>query len=151
MMRFLVFVVAFAVAMPATAHVSVWPKESVQGAREKYEIRVPNEKQADTIALEVRFPVGLKVSAFEQKPGWNTEPLRDSSGAIVGVRWSGKLSPQQFTEFGLLAANPATGSQLVWIATQLYADGTRAEWSGEPGSKAPAPRVMLKPAVPRQR
>ena len=144
MSRLSIVAVALALATPAAAHVSVWPKESVQGAREKYEIRVPNEKQADTIALEIRFPAGLKVSSFEQKPGWNTEPLRDPSGVIVGARWTGKLPPQQFTEFGLIAANPATGGQLVWSATQVYADGTRVEWSGEPGSKAPAPRVTLK-------
>ena len=146
-MRLPIFILALAAAMPATSHVSVWPKESIQNAREKYEIRVPNEKQADTIALEVRFPAGLKVSSFEQKPGWNTEALRDPSGAIIGARWSGRLPSQQFTEFGLLAANPASGSQLLWSATQLYADGTKVEWSGEPGSKAPAPRVTLKPAV----
>ena len=146
-MRLPILILALAVAVPATAHVSVWPKESVQGEREKYEIRVPNEKQVDTIALEVGFPSGLKVTSFEQKPGWNTEPLRDPSGAIIGARWTGRLPPQQFTEFGLLAVNPATGSQLLWSATQVYADGTKVEWSGEPGSKAPAPRVTLKPAV----
>jgi uncharacterized protein YcnI len=150
-MRSLIFAVVLAAAMPAAAHVSVWPKESVQGAREKYEIRVPNEKQADTVALEIRFPSGLKVSSFEQKPGWNTEPLRDSAGAIVGVRWTGKLPPQQFTEFGLLAANPATGGEIAWSATQVFADGTKVEWSGELGSKTPAPRVMLKPAAARSR
>ena len=146
-MRLPILILALAVAVPATAHVSVWPKESVQGEREKYEIRVPNEKQVDTIALEVRFPSGLKVTSFEQKPGWNTEPLRDPSGAIIGARWTGRLPPQQFTEFGLLAVNPATGSQLLWSATQVYADGTKVEWSGEPGSKTPAPRVTLNPAV----
>lgn len=151
MTRLSILPVALALATPAAAHVSVWPKESVQGAREKYEIRVPSEKQADTIAVEVRIPAGLKVSSFEQKPGWNTEVLRDSSGVIIGARWTGRLAPQQFTEFGLLAANPATGSELVWSATQVYADGTRIEWSGESGSKAPAPRVALKPAVPRPR
>ena len=150
-MRLPILILALAAAMPASAHVSVWPKESVSGAREKYEIRVPSEKQSDTIALEVRFPAGLKVSAFEQKPGWNIEGLHDSSGAIIGARWTGKLLPQQFTEFGLLAANPATGSELIWIATQLYADGTRVDWSGGAGSKAPAPRVTLKPAAGPQR
>lgn len=146
-MRLPILFIALASGMPAAAHVSVWPKESVQGAREKYEIRVPNEKQADTIAVDVRIPAGLKVSSFEQKPGWNTEVLRDSSGAIIGARWTGRLPPQQFTEFGLLAANPASSGELVWRATQVYADGTKVEWSGEAGSKAPAPRVTLKPAA----
>jgi len=104
---------------------------------------VPDEKQVDTVALELRFPPGLRVTSIEQKPGWMSELLRDASGNAIGVRWTGKLAPMQFTELGLLAANPATGSELVWSAIQTFADGTRIEWSGPPGSKAPAPRVTL--------
>jgi uncharacterized protein YcnI len=139
-------ILAMLVAAPASAHVTVWPNESAAGAREKYEIRVPNEKQADTIALEVRFPAGLKVTAFEQKAGWSTELLRDPSGAVTGARWSGRLAPMQFTEFGLLAANPRKGGELVFTAVQVYSDGTKSEWSGAADSKTPAPRVTLTPA-----
>ena len=143
-MRWTIFAAVLAAAAPAPAHVTVWPKESVQGDREKYEIRVPNEKQSDTIAVEVRFPAGLKVSSFEQKPGWSTEPLRDASGAIIGARWAGRLPPSQFTEFGLLATNPGVG-ELAWTTTQFYSDGSKIEWSGPAGSKSPAPRVKLNP------
>ena len=136
----------FAVAAPAAANVSVWPQQSTQGAREKYEIRVPNEKQADTIQVEVRFPAGLRVTALEQKPGWFTEPLRDKDGRIVAARWTGRLAPGQFTEFGILAVNPATGTVLEWTAIQAFADGGKIEWSGKPGSKTPAARVTLGPA-----
>jgi hypothetical protein len=136
---------ALAAATPAPARVSVWPQQSANGAREKYEIRVPNEKQADTISIEVRFPAGVRVTSFEQKPGWMTEAVRDGSGRIVGVRWTGKLPPSQFAEFGLLAVNPASGGELAWPAIQSFSDGTRIDWSGKPGSKAPAARVTLTP------
>jgi uncharacterized protein YcnI len=136
---------ALAAAAPAPAHVSVWPQQSANGAREKYEIRVPNEKQADTTSIEVLFPAGARVTSFEQKPGWMTETVRDGGGRIVGVRWTGKLPPSQFAEFGLLAVNPASGGELVWPAVQTYADGSRVDWSGKPGSKAPAARVTLTP------
>lgn len=135
-------------ATAASAHVTVWPKESAAGAHEKYEIRVPNEKRVDTVAIEVRFPAALKVTSFEQKPGWMTEPVRDTSGQTVGVRWTGKLPPQQFVEFGLLAVNPAGAADLGWSATQSYADGAKIDWSGPPGSKTPAPHVSIK-AAPR--
>jgi uncharacterized protein YcnI len=135
----------FAVASPAAANVSVWPQQSATGAREKYEIRVPNEKQADTTSIELRFPAGVRVTSFEQKPGWMTEAVRDGSGKIVGVRWTGKLPPSQFAEFGLLAVNPAAGTLLEWTAIQAYADGGKIEWSGKPGSKTPAARVTLVP------
>ena len=142
-MRVLLFLAAMALAASASAHVTVSPKESMAGAHETYEVRMPNEKQADTIALELRFPAGLKINSIEQKPDWRTEPLRDASGALVGVRWTGKLAPMQFTRFGLLASNPQSAGDLAWTATQFYADGTKIEWSGPAGSKTPAPRVTL--------
>jgi uncharacterized protein YcnI len=142
----LILAAALLAAAPAPAHVTVSPQQSTQSAREKYEIRVPNEKQADTIQVEVRFPAGLRVTALEQKAGWFTEPLRDKDGKIVAARWTGKLPSGQFTEFGLLAVNPATGTVLEWTAIQAYADGGKVEWSGKPGSKTPAARVTLVPA-----
>jgi len=126
----------------AAAHVTIWPKVSQAGAHEKYEVRVPNEKQIDTVSIELRFPAGLRVTSYEQKPGWMTEPLRDSSGAVIGVRWTGRLAPQQFTEFGLLAVNPLA-TDLAWPADQIFADGSRVEWTGGAGSKRPAPHVTL--------
>lgn len=129
----------------ASSHVTVWPKESVAGAREKYEIRIPNEKKVDTIAVEVLFPGDLRVTSIEQKADWRAEPLRDALGQLVGARWTGKLPPGQFIEFGILAANPAKGNELVWTAVQAYGDGTKSRWSGAPGSKTPAPRVTLVP------
>jgi hypothetical protein len=133
------------VPVSAMAHVTVWPKESAAGAHEKYEVRVPNEKQVDTISIEVRFPAGLRVTSFEQKPGWMTEAVRDSSGKAAGVRWTGKLPPQQFAEFGLLAVNPKASGDLGWTVVQSFADGTRIEWSGPAGSKTPGPRVTINP------
>lgn len=133
-------------AVPGVAHVTVWPKSSVAGAHEKYVVRVPNEKQSDMIAVELTLPAKLKVTSFEQKTGWSTELRRDTSGAITGVRWAGRLPPQQFAEFGLLAVNPAAAGTLSFGAVQFYADGTRSEWSGPPSSKTPAPQVTITPA-----
>lgn len=147
-MRILVVCAALLAATSASAHVTAWPKASAPGVREKYEFRVPNEKQSETIAIELRFPADVKVVSFEQKTGWNTELMRDAGGALIGVRWSGRLQPMQFTEFGLIAANPQKAGELIWSATQFYADGTKIEWSGPPESKTPAPRVTLTPRTP---
>lgn len=127
----------------ASAHVTVSPGQSAPGAHEKYELRVPNERRSATITVEFRFPAGLRVVAVEQKPGWQGEALRDTAGNLVGVRWIGNLPPEQFTEFGLLGVNPPSGGDLVFTATQAFADGTKIEWSGAAGSKTPAPRVRL--------
>ena len=141
-MRLLSSFLAVALATSASAHVTVAPAQSAPGAREKYELRVPNERKSATITVEVRFPTGLRVTAVEQKPGWQAEAIRDPAGNLIGVRWIGSLPPEQFTEFGLLAVNPP-GGELAFTAIQAFADGTKIDWSGAAGSKTPAARVRL--------
>jgi hypothetical protein len=141
-MRLIVGFVAMALATSASAHITVWPQQSAPGAREKYEIRVPNERKSATITVEVHFPAGLKVTAVEQKPGWQAEAIRDAAGNLTGVRWIGSLPPEQFSEFGILAVNPP-GGELAFTAIQAFADGTKISWSGAAGSKTPAARVRL--------
>lgn len=144
--RFLVALALALVPAGAPAHVTVWPKASSPGAWEKYDLRMPNEKEVSTTRLEVRFPAGLRIVSFEERPGWTVEPLRDPAGAITGARWTGQLPVERFVEFGVIAVNPKEASELVWIANQTYADGTVVSWSGPPDSKTPAPKVTLKPA-----
>jgi uncharacterized protein YcnI len=140
-------VAAAMIPASAVAHVTVSPKSSGRGAWEKYDLRMPNEKPAAaTTKLEVRFPAGLRVVSFEDKPGWTVEPLRDSAGAITGARWTGNLPPERFVDFGIVAVNPKEGADLVWSASQTYSDGTVVDWSGPKGSRAPAPVVELRPA-----
>jgi hypothetical protein len=142
-MRLLISLAAAALASAASAHVTVSPQQSAPGAREKYELRVPNERKSATITVEFHFPKGLRVTAVEQKPGWQAEALRDPAGNLIGVRWIGNLPPEQFTEFGLLAVNPTGGGDLAFTAIQAFADGTKINWSGAAGSKTPAARVRL--------
>ena len=142
-MRLLISLAAAALASAASAHVTVSPQQSPPGAREKYELRVPNERKSATITVEFHFPKGLRVTAVEQKPGWQAEALRDPAGNLIGVRWIGNLPPEQFTEFGLLAVNPTGGGDLAFTAIQAFADGAKIEWSGAAGSKTPAARVRL--------
>src|SRR5438270_5375424 len=139
----LISLAAVALATSASAHVTVSPQQSAPGAREKYELLVPNERKSATITVEFHFPAGLHVTAVEQKPGWQAEALRDGSGNLTGVRWVGNLPPEEFTEFGLIGVNPPAGGELVFTATQAFADGTKVQWSGAAGSKTPAPRVKL--------
>jgi len=142
----LVGLATIALPLTAVAHVTVWPRQSVLGAREKYIVRMPNEKRVATVRLEAKFPAEARVSSLEQTPGWTVEVERDSSGAIVGARWSGQLPPDQFTEFGVLALNPKVGETLTWKFVQVYADGTRVDWTGAPSSATPSPQVQLRGA-----
>jgi len=48
----------------ALAHIRIAPTESTYGAREKYTMRVPNEKKVASIKVEGEFPAGLTVYDF---------------------------------------------------------------------------------------
>jgi uncharacterized protein YcnI len=53
----------------AFGHIKIYPTESKFGAREKYTMRVPNERKSAIIRVEGEFPAGLNVYNFEFKPG----------------------------------------------------------------------------------
>jgi uncharacterized protein YcnI len=128
------------------AHIRINPTDSVVGAREKYTMRVPNEKQVPSSKIEGEFPAGLQVYDFEFKPGWKIDFKKDAKGNIIGATWTGKIQPYEFVEFGMLAINPKEGAELTWKFIQYYDDGTKEEFTGPVGSRLPSPVVTLKPA-----
>jgi len=133
-------------ATMALAHIRIFPTDSTVGAREKYTMRVPNEKQVASSKVEGEFPVGLQVYDFEFKPGWKIDFKKDAKGNIVGATWTGKIQPYEFVEFGMLAINPKEGTDLTWKFIQYYDDGTKEEFTGPVGSRLPSPGVTLKAA-----
>ena len=130
----------------ALAHIRIYPTESMLGAREKYTMRVPNERKVASIRVEGEFPPELTVYDFEFKPGWNIEFKKDDKGKIIGAVWTGKIAPYEFVEFGMLGINPKEGSNLVWKFVQYYEDGSKEEFTGPIGSFRPSPVVTLKKA-----
>ncbi len=130
------------------AHIRIAPTESAPGAREKYTMRVPNEKQVATIRVEGEFPAGLNIYDFEFKPGWKIDFRKDDKGKIVGATWTGKIVPYEFVEFGMLGINPKEGDSLVWKFVQYYEDGSKEEFTGPLGSRLPSPVTTLKKPEP---
>lgn len=127
------------------AHISIFPPESIQGAREKYTMRVPNEKQVNSVKIEAEFPPEVKLYDFEFKPGWKIDFKKDDKGNITGATWTGTIAPYEFVEFGMLGINPKEGTDhLVWKFVQYYEDGKKEEFVGPPGSFYRAPVVTLK-------
>src|SRR5579863_4899771 len=131
-------------ALVAFAHIRIAPTESAPGAREKYTMRVPNEKQVANIRVEGEFPAGLQIYDFEFKPGWKIDFKKDEQGKIVGAIWTGKAQPYEFVEFGMLGINPKEETNLVWKFVQYYEDGTKEEFTGPVGSFRPSPVTVLK-------
>jgi len=136
-------VLLLAAPVLAFAHAVVYPKSSRSGAYGRYVLRVPNEKAVPTTRVEIRFPSDVRVTSFEDVPGWQLEVLTDSAKRIVGAVWTGTLPPQRFVEFPFIGVNPKAHTTLVWPAFQSYADGDRVEWTGPEGSKRPASSTVV--------
>ena len=128
----------------ASSHIRIYPNESTLGAREKYTMRVPNEKKVATIRVEGEFPPEVTIYDFEFKPGWKIDFKKDEKGKIVGAVWNGTVAPYEFVEFGMLGINPKEGSDLVWKFMQYYEDGSKEEFTGPVGSRLPSPVTTLK-------
>lgn len=143
----IVIAAMLAVLLPslASAHAVVFPKKSASGAYERYVLRVPNEKTVATTRVEIHFPEGLRITDFEEVPGWTLEVLTDSTRRIVGAVWTGNLPPQRFVEFPFMAANPKTTANLVWPVYQTYEGMPRVDWTGPKGSKTPASITAIAP------
>jgi uncharacterized protein YcnI len=139
-----IFGVLLVCAPAAMAHIRIYPTESNFGAREKYTMRVPNEKKVATIRVEGEFPPELNVYGFEFKPGWKIDFKKDDEGKIVGATWTGTIVPYEFVEFGILGLNPREGKVLTWRFVQFYEDGCKEEFTGPAGSRLPSPIVELK-------
>ena len=135
--------VGLGIPVLAFGHAVVYPRTSTPGAYERYVLRVPNEKTSVTTRIELRVPAEVRVTAFEDVPGWQLEVQTDSAKRIVGAVWTGTLAPQRFVELPFMAANPKSGDRIVWPAFQTYADGERVEWTGDEGSKRPASVTKL--------
>jgi len=136
----------------AFSHIRINPTQSTFGAREKYTMRVPNERQSPTIRIEGEFPAGLEVYDFEFKPGWKIDFKKDEKGKIVGATWTGRIAPYEFVEFGMLAINPKDGNpNMLWKFYQYYEDGFKEEFTAPPDAKMPLrpmPQVTLGPIDP---
>ena len=130
----------------AFSHIRIYPTESTFGAREKYTMRVPNEKKVATIRVEGEFPSQVTIYDFEFKSGWKIDFKKDDNGKIIGAVWNGKIEPYEFVEFGMLGINPKEGSDLVWKFVQYYEDGSKEEFTGPVGSRLPSPVTALKRA-----
>ena len=132
----------------AFGHIQVVPAQSAQGVRERYTVRVPNEKKVDCIRIEGEFPVEAGVYRLEYKPEWTVQVKKDAEGNIVRAVWTGKIPPDVFVEFGMMGINSKTASRAVWKYIQHFTDGSTEEFTGPPGSRAPSPVTMLVPVKP---
>ncbi len=160
----LVAVVALAlgaVAAPASAHVTVNPREATKGGFAKLAFRVPNERpDSGTTKVEVSFPVDHPLAFLNVRPvpGWTytverqklATPIKseepgeeDVTEYISKITWSGgTIGPGEFQEFEVSGGPlPEDVDQILFKAIQTYASGEVVRWIEEAGPSGQEPEL----------
>ncbi|MDG4759752.1 YcnI family protein [Micromonospora sp. WMMD710] len=159
-------------AGPASAHVTVNPKEATQGGYARVAFRVPNESDtASTTKLEVVMPENAPVGSVSTipVPGWTVtvekrkvDPPIEVHGsqiteAVAKITWTAAgdvaVKPGQFQEFGVSMGPLPKVESMVFKTLQTYSDGNVSRWIDEPQPggeepEKPAPVLTLTAAAP---
>ena len=138
----IVVILAALLALPVHAHVVVLPRESTNGAYEKYVVRVPTEGKIATTSVELQLPAEATFISVGAAVG-HTYELKKSGDRVVAIVWSMRINPGEFAEFALMARNSKDGKSLTWKAVQRFADGSSTQWAGPAGDKHPASVTTL--------
>ncbi|RAO17983.1 hypothetical protein ONO23_01939 [Micromonospora noduli] len=158
-------------AGPASAHVTVNPKEASQGGYARVAFRVPNESDtASTTKLEVVLPENAPVGSVSTMPvpGWTVttekrkvDPPIEVHGsqlteAVSKITWTASgdagVKPGQFQEFPVSMGPLPQVDSMVFKTLQTYSDGNISRWIDEPAPGAeepehPAPVLTLAAAA----
>jgi uncharacterized protein YcnI len=134
----------------ASAHVTIGPKETSQGAYQMFTVKVPSEKEdVSTTKIQVLIPEDVTISRFEPKPGWTYEIQKDGSDKITSVTWTTEGEGLTATEFGQFNMNGKVGdkaTEIIWKAIQTYSDGSVVEWVEAEEANYPASVTVVNPA-----
>ncbi|HEY8533712.1 MAG TPA: YcnI family protein [Micromonospora sp.] len=156
------------VAAPASAHVTVNPREATQGGYGRLAFRVPNESDtASTIKVEVFLPEDAPVASVSTMPvpGWTVttekrkidQPLEVHGSQVTEViskiTWTaekgGGIKPGEFQEFPVSMGPLPQADRMIFKALQTYSDGKVSRWIEEPPADGgeepehPAPVLTL--------
>ncbi len=112
------FVLAFALAPAAFAHVTLTPRRVAPGTPRLLRFTVPDERQVDAVGLTIRFPAAIAVRQVEAKPGWSVVV------AAAEAAWhGGRIHFRTFETFTVSASIPPSTRPFRLIATERYANG----------------------------
>src|SRR5262245_61110931 len=103
--RALAVAVSMAVPVVAQAHVSITPRQSTNGATEKYTIRIPTEGKVATTGADIEFPAGVIVETI-QAPSGSKYDVKRENDRIVSMSIQADVKPGEFIEVGFVARNP---------------------------------------------
>lgn len=136
------FALATGIAKSVDAHVTLNPDTSKPESYEKYDVRIPVEKEANTIKVELKVPKELTVVGVEPNDQFDHKLSKDDEGNITKITWTAKekgIGPNEFIDLPIQVANPEKEGEFKWEAYQTYDDGETVEWTGAKDSDKPAP------------
>ncbi|MGI5214889.1 YcnI family copper-binding membrane protein [Plantactinospora sp. CA-290183] len=158
----------FGLAAPASAHVTVNPKEATQGGYAVVNFRVPTESDtAATTKVEVTMPEDAPVAtaAIKPVPGWTAavekrkiDPPLEVHGsqvteAVSKITWTASsgaaVKPGEYQEFPVQMGPLPKVDRMVFRALQHYSDGNVVRWIEPPAANGgeapedPAPVLTL--------
>jgi uncharacterized protein YcnI len=154
-----------AVALPASAHVTVTPDTVTQGSTQELTFKVPNEESnATTTEVQLQIPTDHPIAQVLPRAvsGWTitvhtvtlAKPLTTDDGtfttAVNEIDWTGGSIPvNQYQDFQIsVDPLPSDTTQLVFKAVQTYSNGDVVRWidlpvAGQPEPGHPAPVLTL--------
>lgn len=149
-------------AAPASAHVTVSPKEAPMQGYAKLTFQVPNEKESQTTKLEVVFDDKhpLPYVGVRPAPGWTVEktmrtldkPIKvhdeERTEVVDRIVWTAQpgseINPGEFQTFDISAGPLPGADKLTFKALQTYSDGETVAWIDENhDADHPAPVLTL--------
>lgn len=138
-------------AATASAHIQVTPTLAAPNDAVKFTVLVPGESSsASTVKVALKVPRGALPYSYGEAPGWSRKLVLAKDQSVSQIVWTGRLAPDGFAEFSLLASTPPQPGVLVWKALQYYSDGSVVRWIGSPSSEEPAPRTDVRADAPLQ-
>jgi uncharacterized protein YcnI len=133
---------AWALALPASAHITLEHQTAHAGSYYKANFRVGHGCGASPIRqIVVHIPEGVQGARPMPKPGWDlsidrARPASAAGQAVARISWTARteadrLSSEHYDEFALLAKLPSRSGPLYWSVSQICVDG-RIDWSEVP-------------------
>jgi uncharacterized protein YcnI len=146
MRTFTAAALAFLVAVPALAHVTVAPQQAPVGASQVYKVRVHNDSKVPTASIDLQIPAGVTVESVQPVTGGQFQMNR-TGDRVTGIVWKIEIPVGKYVELAFTVRNPSTGTSLNWNVQETFKDGSTIEYSDKPGAKDKSSITTLTPVA----
>jgi len=131
--------------IPAYGHIDIFPgfegeeivtvegefhiPSSLLSSRDSYGLLVRNERDQDTVEIQVIIPVGFELLSVREEEGWEFFLLPDNSGNDRIIIWNGSTVESGEEEtFLFTLQNPPAVLVYFFIVVQIYENGDNEVW-----------------------